>query len=213
MAPDALPVAANHAALTNRISMLLASQSSILKTLNPSSASKRPSSTSKKHTTTDIHAKTQAEKDDEDLFKNAARPNEGVGYIPPKTGAAADKTKEDRELRGRVLGKRGAEIVAERQRMQKLKKKKKEEESEDEDLGRSALGKRKRPRREVEVVEEPAVVEEVKEETTETQEDATETTQTEHVKMEEPQRPPQPTTGDSTKRKKKNKKKKNQSQV
>lgn len=151
MAPDALPVAPNHAALSNRIATLLASQSSLLKTLNPSS-SRTPSSAPK--TRPSAHNPTQSEKDDEDLFKNAARPNEGVGYTAPKS-ASADQTKADRELRGRILGKRGKEIEAQR-RMGRGRRK--EEESEDEDLGRSALGKRKRPRREA-PMEEPVEVE------------------------------------------------------
>ncbi|OAA67693.1 hypothetical protein LEL_10316 [Akanthomyces lecanii RCEF 1005] len=141
--PDALPTAA----ISNRISMLVAAQSSVLATLSPSTTKRRTAAA----TAAVNHGKTQAELDDEALFKNNANPNEGVGYVAPRSGSAADKTKQDRELRGRVLGKRGQEIVAERERMQKMKKKKMmmEGESEDEDAGRSALGKRKRPRREV----------------------------------------------------------------
>ncbi|PMB69843.1 hypothetical protein BM221_004490 [Beauveria bassiana] len=146
MAPDALPSAASYSAVSNRISMLFASQSSILKTLNPPS-SKRPVS-SKPSTTTSVHQKTQAELDDDALFANK-HPliNEGVGYVAPAANTA--ETKADRELRGRMLGSRAQQsaAAAEREKWARKKKKKMEEESEDEEeLGRSALGKRKRRR-------------------------------------------------------------------
>ncbi|KAM3464717.1 hypothetical protein NHJ6243_002281 [Beauveria neobassiana] len=165
MAPDALPSAASYSAVSNRISMLFASQSSILKTLNPPS-SKRPVS-SKPSTTTSVHQKTQAELDDDALFANK-HPliNEGVGYVAPAANTA--QMKADRELRGRMLGSRAQQsaAAAEREKWARKKKKKMEEESEDEEeLGRSALGKRKRRRgeeknREEEEEEESKVKEE-----------------------------------------------------
>jgi hypothetical protein len=132
MAPDPappLPLAANRAALSNRISLLLASQSSILKTMN---LSKPAAPTTKR--------RAIPENDNDDDLVRGSRPNEGVGYVPDKKDAQKiGNTKEERMLRGR-LGRDG-----------KIVKKGKVEESESEDdVGRSALGKRKRPRREVE---------------------------------------------------------------
>ncbi|ATY60153.1 hypothetical protein A9K55_006451 [Cordyceps militaris] len=134
--PDALPVAA--AALSNRVSMLFAAQSSLLRTLSASSSSGRAAPTT--------HRQTQADIDeDEALFKSAYHPGGGVGYVPPAADTATSNT--DRELRGRILGKRGP--LLEREKRDGRRKKKAEESDEDEDVGRSALGKRKRPRREV----------------------------------------------------------------
>ncbi|WAO89159.1 Hypothetical protein NCS54_00654100 [Fusarium falciforme] len=132
MAPDPappLPLAANRAALSNRISLLLASQSSVLKTMN---LSKPTAPTTKR--------RAIPENDNDDDLVRGSRPNEGVGYVPDKKDAQKiGNTKEERMLRGR-LGRDG-----------KVVKKGKVEESESEDdVGRSALGKRKRPRREVE---------------------------------------------------------------
>lgn len=133
MAPDPappLPLAANRAALSNRISLLLASQSSVLKTMNLSKPAAAP--TTKR--------RAVPENDNDDDLVRGSRPNEGVGYVPDKKDAQKiGNTKEERMLRGR-LGRDG-----------KVVKKGKVEESESEDdVGRSALGKRKRPRREVE---------------------------------------------------------------
>ncbi|KAM0738474.1 hypothetical protein ACQRIT_006211 [Beauveria bassiana] len=163
MAPDALPSAASYSAVSNRISMLFASQSSILKTLNPPS-SKRPVSSKPSTTTTSVHQKTQAELDDDALFANK-HPliNEGVGYVAPAANTA--ETKADRELRGRMLGSRAQQsaAAAEREKWARKKKKKMEEESEDEEeLGRSALGKRKRRRGEEKNREEEEEEEESK---------------------------------------------------
>ncbi|EEU42446.1 uncharacterized protein NECHADRAFT_80018 [Fusarium vanettenii 77-13-4] len=138
MAPDPappLPLAANRAALSNRISLLLASQSSVLKTMN---LSKPTAPTTKRRTTI-------PENDNDDDLVRGSRPNEGVGYVPDKKDAQKlGNSKEERMLRGR-LGRDG-----------KVVKKGKVEESESEDdVGRSALGKRKRPRREVEPEPKP----------------------------------------------------------
>ncbi|KAI8718396.1 hypothetical protein NCS52_00618500 [Fusarium sp. LHS14.1] len=132
MAPDPappLPLAANRAALSNRISLLLASQSSVLKTMN---LSKPAAPTTKR--------RTVPENDNDDDLVRGSRPNEGVGYVPDKKDVQKfGNAKEERILRGR-LGRDG-----------KVVKKGKVEESESEDdVGRSGLGKRKRPRREVE---------------------------------------------------------------
>ncbi|KAL2687727.1 hypothetical protein Neosp_005290 [[Neocosmospora] mangrovei] len=136
MAPDPappLPLAANRAALSNRISLLLASQSSVLKTMN---LSKPAAPTTKR--------RTIPENDNDDDLVRGSRPNEGVGYVPDKKDAQKiGNAKEERMLRGR-LGRDG-----------KVVKKGKVDESESEDdVGRSALGKRKRPRREVEPEQE-----------------------------------------------------------
>lgn len=66
-----------------------------------------------------------------------AKPNEGVGYVPEKKDQKLGNSKEDRMLRGRLA----------KEAKERGKWKKAESESEDE-VGRSALGKRKRPRRE-----------------------------------------------------------------
>ncbi|KAM0556021.1 hypothetical protein ACHAPJ_006002 [Fusarium lateritium] len=127
--PPSLPVASNHAALSNRISMLLASQSSVLKSMNLS----RPAPTKRR---------TLPDDNDDDLTRGGgARPNEGVGYVPEKKDVQKfGNAKEERMLRGR-MGKGG---------VGKTKARVEESESEEE-VGRSALGKRKRPRREREV--------------------------------------------------------------
>ncbi|KAF4978508.1 hypothetical protein FZEAL_5128 [Fusarium zealandicum] len=137
MPPDPLPLAANRAALSNRISLLLASQSSVLKNMTLT----RPAPTSKRRAAPDSAENGDG---DGDLLRGA-RPNEGVGYVPEKKDAQrVGNAKEERLLRGRT-GKDG-----------KQRKKADESESE-EDVGRSALGKRKRPRREAEPEPEPAV--------------------------------------------------------
>ncbi|KAH6971791.1 hypothetical protein BKA56DRAFT_677865 [Ilyonectria sp. MPI-CAGE-AT-0026] len=128
MAPDPappLPLAANRAALSNRISMLLASQSSVLKTMSLT----RPPATAT--------AARRAPPPDEDDFLRGPRPNEGVGYVADaKDVAKPANSREERLLRGKVRKGNGKTL------------RKEESESED-DVGRSALGKRKRPRREV----------------------------------------------------------------
>lgn len=130
MAPDPappLPLAANRAALSNRISMLLASQSSVLKTMSLT----RPPATA---TAT---AARRAPPPDEDDFLRGPRPNEGVGYVADAQDVAKPaNSREERLLRGKVRKGNGKTL------------RKEESESED-DVGRSALGKRKRPRREV----------------------------------------------------------------
>ncbi|RSL97059.1 hypothetical protein CDV31_013220 [Fusarium ambrosium] len=137
MAPDPappLPLAANRAALSNRISLLLASQSSVLKTMNLGKPPPPP---------TTKHRRLAVPENDDDLV-GGSRPNEGVGYVPDKKDAQKiGNAKEERMLRGRLLGKDG----------KSFKKRVEESESED-DVGRSALGKRKRPRKEVEPEQE-----------------------------------------------------------
>ena len=85
--------------------------------------------------------------DDEEDMRRGARLNEGIGYVA-EADASKTKTdiaKEDRILRNRLLGKRragGAGVSA------------RDGSESDEDVGRSALGKRKRPRRVQAVVEQ-----------------------------------------------------------
>ncbi|KAH7134757.1 hypothetical protein B0J13DRAFT_89730 [Dactylonectria estremocensis] len=129
MPPDPtppLPLAANRAALSNRISMLLASQSSVLKTMNLTRA---PAS---------ISARRPPDADDDPDLLRGSRANEGVGYVPEaKDTPTLGNARELRMLRG---GKKAA------RRGDGRSLRKDESESED-DVGRSALGKRKRPPR------------------------------------------------------------------
>ncbi|KAK7208745.1 hypothetical protein V2G26_015923 [Clonostachys chloroleuca] len=100
MAPDRpppLPLAPDRAALSNRISLLLSAQSSVLKTMNQQSSSSG-AATKRQH-----HHRP----DEEELFREYARPNEGVGYVADAAKAKSDEAaREDRMLRGRLLGKR-----------------------------------------------------------------------------------------------------------
>ncbi|KAH6970014.1 hypothetical protein HG530_012047 [Fusarium avenaceum] len=131
--PPPLPVAANHATLSNKLSLLIASRSSVLKNMSLS----RPTTTKRRIIPDD---------NDDDLTRGTARPNDGVGYVPEeKDKQQFANAKVERMLRGR-MAKGGTG---------KAKKKVDESESE-EDAGRSALGKRKRPRKEKEVDQEPA---------------------------------------------------------
>lgn len=133
MAPDKpapLPVAANRAELSNRISLLLSKQTSFLKTLNPSSSKSRSS-----------RPINHNDENDDDMFKGT-RPNEGIGYVRPKDGpGAVDKNKEDRALRGRLLGRGGKEMQS---NGWSGKKAAPQDSESEEEIGRSALGKRKR---------------------------------------------------------------------
>ncbi|KAL7788485.1 hypothetical protein V8C43DRAFT_287713 [Trichoderma afarasin] len=134
--PPPLPLAPDRAAISNKISLLLSNRTSLLKTLNAPSSSSSSAQPTRRH-------KVNAD-DIEQLF-SGPRPNEGVGYVPDrKTAAAGDAAaREDRMLRGRLLGKKG-------QKNGGGKKFAAVESESDEEPGRSGLGKRKRPRREVE---------------------------------------------------------------
>ncbi|RMJ19725.1 hypothetical protein CDV36_000609 [Fusarium kuroshium] len=188
MAPDPappLPLAANRAALSNRISLLLASQSSVLKTMNLGKPPPPP---------TTKHRRLAVPENDDDLV-GGSRPNEGVGYVPDKKDAQKiGNAKEERMLRGRLLGKDG----------KSFKKRVEESESED-DVGRSALGKRKRPRKEVEPEQEAESTEKVEEKVVEADGDVS--MKDDDVKDESQQVTPSDESVNK-KRKKKNKKKK-----
>ncbi|KAL7932337.1 hypothetical protein V8C35DRAFT_308091 [Trichoderma chlorosporum] len=135
--PPPLPLAPDRAAISNKISLLLSGRTSLLKTLNPSSAQ-----TTTTTTTTSTRRYTVNADDVEQLF-SGPRPNEGVGYVPDRKAAAGDAAaREDRMLRGRLLGK-GARAAAAAGRRRVAA-----ESESDEEPGRSGLGKRKRPRRE-----------------------------------------------------------------
>ncbi|KAK7416254.1 hypothetical protein QQX98_005325 [Neonectria punicea] len=126
--PTPLPLAANRAALSNRISLLLASQSSVLKTMILSRPP--PSST------------RRAPPPDDEADLRAARPNEGVGYVPSaKDAARVANAREERMLRGRGVARGSG------------KSRRREDSESEDDVGRSALGKRKRPRREADKVD------------------------------------------------------------
>ncbi|EKJ69992.1 hypothetical protein FPSE_09837 [Fusarium pseudograminearum CS3096] len=123
--PAPLPVADNYASLTNRISLSIASRSSVLKNMNSSI------------TATPVRRRVIPDDNDDDLARGTI-PNTGVGYVPERKDIQKyANSKEERFLRGRMgKGTTG-----------KAKKKVEESESEEE-MGRSALGKRKRPRKE-----------------------------------------------------------------
>ncbi|KAG5938314.1 hypothetical protein E4U53_008031 [Claviceps sorghi] len=78
--PAPLPLATNRAALSNKISLLLAQRTSLLRSLTRDAGSAAP------HTPDE---------------PPATRPNEGVGYVRPAEGTAPDDP-----LRRRLLGKR-----------------------------------------------------------------------------------------------------------
>ncbi|CAG7554817.1 unnamed protein product [Fusarium equiseti] len=123
--PPPLPVADNYASLTNRISLSIALRSSILKTMNHNNSAP-------------VKRRVIPDDNDEDLTRGT-QPNTGVGYVPEKKDVQKHaNSKEERFLRGRI-GK-GATGKA---------KKKLEESESEEEVGRSALGKRKRSRKEV----------------------------------------------------------------
>jgi hypothetical protein len=131
-----LPLAPDRAATINQISLLLASQSSVLKSMGISSSINRPTP---ERPSTFTHDNHEQYNDDDDLVHDAA-PNEGVSYIPDKAQAKKDAvSKEDRLLRGRILGKRKADGS--------LKPGRENESDEDDEPGKSSLGKRKRPRK------------------------------------------------------------------
>lgn len=150
--PTPLPLAADRAAISNRISLLIASRSSVLKSMGVSSSSTKRTSTASLPATP-----TYNESDDEDLFRGAtgSRPNEGVGYIPDKAQTKKDAvSKEDRMLRGRILGKRKADGSS------TGRGNKNDDSDQDDEPGRSSLGKRKRPRKsaaDTVTTEEPVV--------------------------------------------------------
>ncbi|PNP81388.1 hypothetical protein FNYG_05420 [Fusarium nygamai] len=129
--PQPFPVATNRDAIANTLSLLLASRTSIGKSMP---------------LTRDLPRKQRTVPlDNDDDLTRGARPNEGLGYVPEKKDVQKfANSKEERMLRGRLN----------KDAKGNLKKKAEESESEDE-AGRSALGKRKRPRKEKEVEPEP----------------------------------------------------------
>lgn len=148
--PPPLPLAPDRAALSNRISLLIASRSSVLKSMNLSSSTAAAQRRKQQHaaasTTTASRHDPHGEdaEDDSDLFRS--RPNEGVGYIPDRAQVHKDAlSKEDRMLRGRILGKKGG--AAEGGSAARAKRTLGLDDDDDDDPGRSSLGKRKRPRK------------------------------------------------------------------
>ncbi|KAF5710426.1 hypothetical protein FMUND_9518 [Fusarium mundagurra] len=129
--PQPFPVATNRDAIANTLSLLLASRTSIGKSMP---------------LTRDLPRKQRTlPADNDDDLARGARPNEGLGYVPEKKDVQKfANSKEERMLRGRLN----------KDAKGNLKKKAEESESEDE-TGRSALGKRKRPRKEKEVEPDP----------------------------------------------------------
>jgi hypothetical protein len=127
--PPPLPVAADHAALQNRISLALASQSSILKSMNLP-----PRTSSAGGRTHSAQVKKSAHEEEDDFSYQP--PNQGLGYKP--TGKEEQLSTVDKNLRGRLLGKRGKEAANGAWKA--------ENEDEDEDEGRTGLGRKKRKR-------------------------------------------------------------------
>lgn len=156
-----LPVAKNLDQVLNRIALGLSKHERILKTLNrPSSAPStthaklKPSSSgfsslSGSSTPTPVQSThstkvpTRAEEEAEFAAERALAPNAGVGFAPVKqedngvNGRANGK--EDKMLRGRILGKNAREQMA-----NKGKDKRRYESESEEEEGRSGLGKKKR---------------------------------------------------------------------
>ncbi|OAQ80346.1 hypothetical protein VFPBJ_05931 [Purpureocillium lilacinum] len=162
--PAPLPVAPDHAVLSNRLNLLLAKQSTLRSSLNkhkpkPSSsassttAGTAPQATSQRR----INAAVNDDGDDDDdngRLVAGANPNAGAGYVPDKKAAGpvvSGNSKADRLLRGRLQGRQGAAAGGQRRAARA-------ESESDEDEGRTALGKRKRPRREAQPGEETSAV-------------------------------------------------------
>jgi hypothetical protein len=166
MAADApasgkLPVAKNLDQVLNRIAMGLSKHERILKTLNrPSSTASatngksKPSSSgfsslSGSSTPAPIQPikstkiPTRAEEEAEFAAERALAPNAGIGFAPVKqedNGVnGRGNGKEDKMLRGRILGKNAREQMA-----NKGKDKRRYESESEEEEGRSGLGKKKR---------------------------------------------------------------------
>ncbi|OAA46204.1 hypothetical protein NOR_02957 [Metarhizium rileyi] len=118
--PPPLPVAADHLAISNRLSMLLADRSSLVKKLVPA------------RTHTRAH---------EDVLLLGSPANQGVGYVPEATANTTNNTRQDAFLRGKLLGGRRLGAVG-----RTLRSRRDGSES-DEEEGRGSLGKRKRPRK------------------------------------------------------------------
>ncbi|KAH8907073.1 hypothetical protein BR93DRAFT_927930 [Coniochaeta sp. PMI_546] len=164
--PAKLPVAPNMSQILNRISLGLAKHERILQTLKRPPQPTTPSTAQSKSTTSGFSSLAQptapsnkpgsangvvsASREEEDrLFEQdrALPPNAGIGFVEErKAGEREGKGREDKMLRGRLLGKRGGgkDKGAERKRYV--------DESEEEE-GRSGLGKKKKRRRIVGAVE------------------------------------------------------------
>ncbi|EXM00787.1 hypothetical protein NOF04DRAFT_3786 [Fusarium oxysporum II5] len=188
--PPPFPVATNRDAIANTLSLLLASRTSIGKSMP---------------LTRDLPRKRRTLPDDnDDDLTRGARPNEGLGYVPEKKDVQKfANSKEERMLRGRLN----------KDAKGNLKKKIEESESEDE-AGRSALGKRKRPRKEKEDEPEPESENQTAPVTPEDKEKNENGEEAEvGVNMKDAATQDEPSLGDGQtekKRKKKNKKKKKQ---
>ncbi|KFA67077.1 hypothetical protein S40285_02995 [Stachybotrys chlorohalonatus IBT 40285] len=131
-----LPLAPDRAALSNRIAMALGAHSSVLKSMNLSGGRRTATATATANPHDDDDAKAAG---DADMWR-AAPANEGVGYVAESSGGAQkDSKRQDKVLRGRLLGKRRTEGRNIRGRW--------EESESEEDVGRSALGKRKRAKK------------------------------------------------------------------
>ncbi|KAF4833561.1 hypothetical protein CGCSCA4_v013226 [Colletotrichum siamense] len=156
-APE-LPASADFNAIYNRISLASAKQTTFLNSMRAKYPSLARSSSSLASTsapanngtfsslakpspaatpTTTTTSRTRVADDSDLRFEN---PNTGLGYAAPKSEEQASAA--TRDLRRRLLGKRGREVdnkTAQKRRVQ-------EEESEEEE-GRSGLGRKKKTKR------------------------------------------------------------------
>ncbi|KAB5582500.1 hypothetical protein GE09DRAFT_1075182 [Coniochaeta sp. 2T2.1] len=154
--PAKLPVAPNMSQILNRISLGLAKHERILSTLKrPSPSTSNPNNSTKSasgfsslassNTSTNPSAQPpngpSRTKDEEDKLFESERnlpPNTGIGFVPE--AKTAERSKSGKELRGRLMGKRGGR---EDGKGDNKKRYYNVEESEEEE-GRSGLGKKKK---------------------------------------------------------------------
>lgn len=139
--PAPLPLAPDHAALSNRISLLISQRSSLLKTLLPNRAASTTTATSRNRSLR-RDGNYEGDDDDSDLFQGA-RANEGVGYVSEK--AATGGSRDDKVLRGRLMGKQNAGAAGVGTRRWAATR---AASVSDDEEGRSGLGKKRKPRRE-----------------------------------------------------------------
>ncbi|ODA77516.1 hypothetical protein RJ55_07145 [Drechmeria coniospora] len=133
-----LPVAADHAVLSNRIALLLSKQSTLRQTMTPN----QPSRDLPRQTASAAAVAAKDREEDEDLVRAGANPNAGAGYVSETMATAAGKrsSREEYLLRRRLLGTRSTGTGGPANGRGGA------ESESDEEQGRSALGKKKRKR-------------------------------------------------------------------
>ncbi|KAH7320242.1 hypothetical protein B0I35DRAFT_232053 [Stachybotrys elegans] len=157
MAPESSKtvMAANAAALSNRISTNLAARMNFLQKMKPPSLELAPAQ--KQSLSSARQQQQQPAYEDEDEDDSYSAPNTGLGHRGDSKEETADE-QQNQMLRRKVLGKRAAE---QKQQQQRRRAQGEVQSDSDEDVGRSALGKRKRPRREPQPEPEPQLQDEV----------------------------------------------------